>query len=187
MNISATQLRSGTVVIYEGKLWQCLQAVHKTPGNLRAFVQAKMRSVQDGGQKEFRFSSTEGLEKVDLRERPMQFLYSDEFYHFMDSETFDQTQLSPELLGNAAKFLLPETIVKVTFYEEKAIGVVLPKTMTFKVIEADPTMKTASASSSFKNAKIETGVTVQVPQFVSVGDSIVINTETGEYSERAKN
>ena len=187
MNIQATQLRPGTVVVHEGKLWQCLQSIHKTPGNLRAFVQAKMRSILDGSQKEFRFSSTETLDKVDLRERSMQFLYSDEFYHFMDSENYEQSQLSPELLGDAAKFLLPETVVRVTFYEDKPIGVVLPKNMTFKVIEADPAMKTASASTSFKNAKIETGVTVQVPQFVSVGDRIVITTETGEYSERAKN
>ncbi|MDO8518561.1 MAG: elongation factor P [Deltaproteobacteria bacterium] len=186
MNISATQLRPGTVVQHDGKLWQCLQAIHKTPGNLRAFVQAKMRSVVDGVQKEFRFSSTETLEKVSLRERPMQFLYADEFYHFMDSENFEQIQLSPELLGDAVKYLLPETVVKVTFHEELAIGVVLPKSMTFTVIEADPGMRTASASSSFKNAKIETGVVVQVPQFVSSGDRIVIDTESGEYSERAK-
>lgn len=187
MTISANQLRPGTVVEYEGKLWQCLQSIHKTPGNLRAFVQAKMRSVRDGTQKEFRFASTEMLQRVDLRQRPMQFLYSEgDLYFFMDQENYEQTQLGKDMLGDAVGYLLPEAIVQVTFYEETPIGVELPKTIDFLVIEAEPNMKSATATSSYKNAKIETGVNVQVPQFIEVGNKITINTETGEYMSRAK-
>lgn len=187
MTISANQLRPGTVVEYEGKLWQCLQSIHKTPGNLRAFVQAKMRNVRDGTQKEFRFSSTEMLERVDLRTRPVQFLYAEDgAYHFMDQENFEQYQLSRELLGDAVNYLLPEAIVQVTFYDETPIGVALPKTIDFNVIEAEPNMKSSTATSSYKNAKIETGLTVQVPQFIEVGDRLTINTEDGSYMNRSK-
>ncbi|MBI4411560.1 MAG: elongation factor P [Deltaproteobacteria bacterium] len=187
MSISANQLRPGNIIEYDGKLWLCLESVHKTPGNLRAFIQAKLRSVKDGVQKEFRFSSTEMLEKVSLRERPMQFLYVDgDFYNFMDSENYEQVHLSKSLVGEAANYLLPDAQVKVTFFEESPIGIALPTTLDFTVIEADPGMKTATASASYKNAKIETGVTIKVPQFVTAGDRITISPATGEYVERAK-
>lgn len=184
--ISANQLKPGNVIEHEGKLWQCLASVHKTPGNLRAFVQAKMRGVLDGIQKEFRFSSTETLERVSLRDRPMQYLYADgDFFHFMDTNDYEQVQLSRGLLGDSINYLLPDAQVKVTFYEDKPIGLALPATMAFKIIEAEPGMKSATASASFKNAKIETGVTVRVPQFIDVGDRIVVDTTTGEYIERS--
>lgn len=187
MSIPANHLRQGMVIEYENGLWFCLEAQHRTPGNKRAFMQAKLRNIRDGTQKEFKLASDETLERVSLRERPMQFLYSDDdFYHFMDSENYEQVQLTREALGVKANFLLPESKVKITFHEDTAIGLSLPQTMTFKVIDADPGMKTATASSSYKNAKIETGVTVKVPQFVEAGDRIVVDTESGEYAERAK-
>ena len=187
MSFSANQLRPGMVIQHEGKLWQCLEAQHRTPGNKRAFMQAKLRNLKDGTQKEFKLASDETLEQVSLRERPMQFLYADDdFYHFMDSANYEQIQLNREVLGEKAHFLLPETLVKIIFHEETAIGINLPQTMTFKVIEADPGMKTASASASYKNAKIETGFAIKVPQFVEAGDRIVVVTESGEYAERAK-
>ncbi len=186
MPISANQLKPGMVINYDNKLWVCLQSVHKTPGNLRAFVQAKLRDVQSGSQKEFRFSSTETLERVSLIEREMQYLYNDgEFYHFMDVENFEQIQLTSTMMGDTVNYLLPESKVKVTFHEEKALGVALPPTMIFKVIEADPGMKTATATASYKNAKIETGMNVQVPQFIDAGEKIVVDTTTGEYMERS--
>lgn len=188
MSISANQLRPGNIIQHDGKLWLCLESVHKTPGNLRAFIQAKMRGVKDGVQKEFRFSSTEMLDRVSLRERAMQFLYVDgDFYNFMDNENYEQVHLSKDLVGEAANYLLPDAQVKVTFFEESPIGIALPPAMDFTVIEAEPGMKTATASASYKNAKIETGVAVKVPQFVEAGDRITINPATGEYLERAKN
>ena len=186
MPISANQLKPGMVINYDNKLWVCLQSVHKTPGNLRAFVQAKLRDVQSGSQKEFRFASTEMLERVSLIEREMQFLYKDdEFYNFMDTQNFEQIQLSAQMLGDSVNYLLPESKVKVTFHEEKALGLALPPTMIFKVIEAEPGMKTATATASYKNAKIETGLNVQVPQFIDAGERIVVDTTTGDYMERA--
>ncbi len=183
--ITSNQLKPGTVIEFEGHLWQCLSSVHKTPGNLRAFVQAKMRRVQDGIQKEFRFSSTETLNRVSLRERPMQYLYADgDFFNFMDTENYEQVQLSRELLGDSINYLLPDAQVKVTFHEEKALGLALPMTMVFNIIEAEPGMKSATASASFKNAKIDTGLGVKVPQFIDVGDRIVVDTTSGEYVER---
>lgn len=187
MTISANQLRPGIVIQQEGILWQCLESVHKTPGNLRAFVQAKMRNVQTGVQKEFRYSSTEMLDRVLLRERASQYLYIEGgHYYFMDSENFEQFPLSTEVLGDAVGFLLPDAQVNITFFEDKPIGLRLPQTLVFTVIEAEPGMKAATASASYKNAKIETGKTVRVPQFVDAGDKIVVNTETGDYVERAK-
>lgn len=187
MGFSANQLRPGMVIEYEGALWQCLEAQHRTPGNKRAFMQAKMRNVEDGLQKEFRFSSTDVLERAILRERQMQFLYKEgDFYNFMDTENYEQIQLGEDAIGTSANFLMPDAVVTVTLYEEKPLGVKLPSSMIFTVTEAEPGMKTATASASKKNAKIETGMTVKVPQFIEIGEKIIINTETGEYLERAK-
>lgn len=187
MGISANQLKPGMVIDHDGKLWHCLQSIHKTPGNLRAFVQAKMRSVKDGIQKEFRFSATENLERVSLRERPMQYLYADDdFLHFMDTENYEQVQLTREMLGESVNYLLPDAKIKVTFFEETPVGISLPTTLEFAIIEAEPGMKSATASASFKNAKIETGLTIRVPQFIDVGDRVKVDTSTGNYVERAK-
>ena len=148
MSIQASQLRPGMVIDKDGFLWQCLESVHKTPGNLRAFIQAKMRNLKNGTQKEFRFSSTEGLEKVDLRERPMQFLYNDDDgYHFMDSTNYEQIQISKELLGQNVFYLIPESLVDVTFHDTTPIGVALPQTINLTVVEAEPNMKSATATS----------------------------------------
>ena len=188
MAFSANDLRPGMVIDKENNLWLCLESVHKTPGNLRAFVQAKMRNVTTGMQKEFRFSSTETVDRVDLRTRPMQYLYSDDTgYNFMDTENYEQLSISKELLGDAINYLLPELIVDVTFHETKALGVKLPTNLSFTVIESQPNMKSATATSSYKNAKIETGLNVKVPQFIEVGNRITVNTQTGDYLERAKN
>lgn len=185
--MNANQLRPGFVIQYEGDLWICLESVHKTPGNLRAFIQAKLRKVKDGSQKEFRFASTDDLDRVSLIERPAQFLYNeDNDYHFMDTANYEQFALSGDMLGDKRGYLLPNTEVAITFFEEKAIGVKLPTTLEFNIIEAEPNMKSATATSSYKTAKIETGVAVKVPQFIESGERIVVNTETGEYMERAK-
>lgn len=174
-------------VEYEGKIWQCLEAEHRTPGNKRAFVQAKMRSVMDGTQKEFKLSSTETLERIHLREREMQYLYGDgDAYHFMDLENYEQIQIGAQMLGNAVHYLLPDVHVQITFHDTSPIGVVLPATLNFRVIEAEPNLKSSTASSQFKNAKIETGLMIKVPQFVEVGGKIKIKTDTGEYVERVK-
>lgn len=186
MSLTAHQLRPGMYIEYEAKLWLCLEAVHKTPGNKRGFVQAKLRNVMDGNQKEFKFSSSEALERATLKARTMQYLYEDSgVFHFMDQASFEQFELAGEVIGNYSVYLTPDIQVDVTFHDDKAIGIKLPSSLEFDVVEAEPNMKSATASAQFKNAKIENGLEVKVPQFVEVGDRIKINPETGEYIERA--
>ena len=185
--LAANQLRPGMIIQYEGQVFQVMEAIHRTPGNLRAFMQVKMRNIKNGNQTEQRFSTSDKVEKIALDNHKMQFLYQDEdAYHFMNTENYEQVQLSSTDLGDAINFLLPETVIDVQFYEGKPIGVQLPKTMEFKIIEAEPAVKKQTASSSYKPAKIETGLSVKVPPFISEGEVIRIDTETHEYVERVK-
>jgi len=183
--INGNQLRTGMVIEYEGVPYQVLEAVHRTPGNKRAFMQTKLRNLVSGDQAEVRFSSNDRVERVNLSERKMQYLYKDGgFYHFMDVENYEQVQMSEELVGDAANFLLPETVIGVSTYEEKTIGINLPKTMEFKVTETAPELKGATASAQYKPATLETGLTVKVPPFIAEGDVIRIDTETHDYLTR---
>ncbi|MBI4127016.1 MAG: elongation factor P [Deltaproteobacteria bacterium] len=181
----ASRLRVGSVVIFEKELCRVLSTNHHTPGNLRAMVQMKMRQLKDGVQFEHRFRATEDVEPAYLEEHEMDYLYQDgDRYHLMNSATFEQIEADSELFGDAGHFILPNTKVKVTFYEGKPVGLALPQTVDLKVTEADPAIKRQTASSSYKRAILETGFAVQVPPFVEVGDVVRINTESGEYLER---
>lgn len=185
--MQGNELRKGTCVTLEGKVWQCMEAHHRTPGNLRAFIQAKMRNLKDGSQKEFRFSSTERLEQIDVFERKMQYLYSDaEMLHFMDTENYEQVEFAKASVGLAANYLTENLVLSVLFVDNVPINIQLPATLAFEVVEADPEIKGATAAASYKSARVSNGLAVQVPQFVKVGDFIKINTETGEYLERVK-
>jgi len=185
--MKASDLRVGNIVIMNGELYRCAEAIHKTPGNLRAFIQAKLVRLKDGIQKEMRFASSDDIEKAMLETHDMQFLYADQgILHFMNTENYEQTSTTAELLGPAAHYLLPEALVQMTFYEEKPIGINLPPAMEFEVVEAEPSMRSATATSSYKNAKISTGHTIKVPQFIEVGDRIRVNPNTDQYLERGK-
>ena len=184
--IPATQLRSGMLIIHNGELHRVHEMVHKTPGNLRGFVQAKMRNVRSGSMNEHRFGSTDRVEKASLDEREMEYLYSDSAgHHFMDQSSYDQLTLSDEVIGEQMKYLLPNTVIHVDFYEENPVGIELPNTVTLKVIETQPGMKGATASASYKPATLETGLQVMVPQFVDAGIRIKIDTRDNSYVERA--
>lgn len=183
--IAANQLRPGMIIEFEGNVYYVMEAIHRTPGNLRAFMQVKMRNVRNGNQSEQRFSTSDKLEKAFLDNQKMQFLYQEgEAYHFMNVDNYEQTHLSAAELGDAVNFIMPETVIDIQFYEGKPLGVQLPKTMVFKIIEAEPSVKKQTASSSYKTAKIETGLTVKVPPFIGEGEMIRIDTETHEYVER---
>ena len=183
--LAANQLRPGMIIQYEGQIFQVMEAIHRTPGNLRAFMQVKMRNIKNGNQTEQRFSTSDKVEKIALDNYKMQFLYQDDdAYHFMNTENYEQVQLNRADLGDAINFLLPETVIDLQFFEGKPIGVQLPKTMEFKIIEAEPSVKKQTASSSYKSAKIETGLSVKVPPFISEGEIIRVDTETHEYVER---
>src|SRR6266550_5662584 len=136
MMISATQIRSGTLLIYNKELHRAHEVTHKTPGNLRGFVQVKMRNLRNGAMIEHRFGSTDRVEKASLDEREMEYLYSDAAgHHFMDQATYDQLTLSDEVIGEQMKYLLPNTAIHVDFYEENPVGIELPNTVTLEVVE----------------------------------------------------
>jgi elongation factor P len=185
--IQATQLRSGMAILHEGNLCRVLSVQHITPGNWRGMVQAKLRNLKSGNSFEYRFRSEDRVEKADLEEHEMEFLYAsgDEF-HFMNTDTYDQVAITREDLGQAVDYLVPNTKVMVEFYEHRPVGVELPITVDLKVVETQPGMKGATASNSGKPAILETGLQVSVPQFIDVGDVVRVDTAEGKYLERAK-
>ena len=184
--ISATQLRPGMVIKFNNELYSIFSVNHRTPGNLRGFVQVKMRSLRSGSMTEHRFSSEDKVEKALLEEHEMQYLYDDgEYYYFMNTENFEQMHLMKDLLGDATEYLIPDLMVKVEFYEGKPMSVELPATVDMMVVETEPGMKGATVSNVTKPAKLETGLVVQVPSFITEGEKIRVNTAEGTYQERA--
>jgi elongation factor P len=184
--IAATQIRPGMVVKFNNELHTIFSMVHRTPGNLRGFVQAKMRNLRTGSMIEHRFSSEDKVDRVTLDEQEMEYLYDDgEDYHFMNTETFEQMHLNKDLLGDAVQYLVPNMKVAVEFYEGKAISVELPPSIELQVVETEPGLKGATVSNVTKPAKLETGLIVQVPPFINQGERIRVSTSEGTYLERA--
>ena len=184
--ISATQLRPGMVIKFEKDLYSIFKMEHRTPGNLRGFVQVKMRKFSSGTMIEHRFSSEDKVEKAILDEQDMEYLYDDgEYYYFMNTETFEQMHLTKDLLGDATNFLIPNLKIAVEFYEGKPIGVELPATVDLTVIETEPGLKGATVSNVTKPAKCETGLVVNVPPFINQGEKIRVSTSEFAYLERA--
>ena len=185
--IAATQLRPGNVIKHDGELFSVFSVTHRTPGNLRAFVQAKLRNLRSGAMIEHRFRSEDRIEQAVLDESEMQFLYRDgEDFHFMNTESYEQIHLHKDVLGASADYLLPEGMIQVEFYEGKPVGIELPTTVDMTVVETEPGLKSATASNVTKPAKLETGLVVQVPAFINAGEKIRIDTAEGKYLERAK-
>lgn len=181
----ASALRSGMCILHEGEVCRLMSVTHRTPGNLRAFVQVRMRNLRTGNSFEHRFSSTESVERAILDTVMMEYLYSDtEGHHFMSQETYEQVALADEVLGDALGYLLPNTVLKIDFYEGTPVGIELPNTVVLEVVETEPGMKGATASSSYKPAKMETGVVVQVPPFIEAGTKIEVDTRENKYLRR---
>lgn len=184
--IPATQVRPGMVIKWNKDLYTIFKMEHRTPGNLRGFVQVKMRRLSSGTMIEHRFSSEDKVERASLEQHEMEFLYSDsEGYHFMNTKTYEQIQLSEDFLGDATGFLIPNLMVSVEFYEGKPMGVELPPSVTMTIVETEPGIKGATVSNVTKPAKLETGLVVQVPPFVSEGEKIRVSTSESAYLERA--
>jgi elongation factor P len=183
--IQATQLKRGMCIKHENELYRIVEAQHKTPGNLRGLVQAKIRSLRTGAISEHRFRSVDMVERAILDEAEMEYLYQDgDMYHFMNNETFEQVGLSAEILGEAVDYLLPNIKLAIEFYENRPVGIELPLTVEMKVLETEPAIKGSTVSNVGKPAKMETGLVVQVPAFINEGDVIRIETATGSYIER---
>src|SRR5918911_1545015 len=182
--ITATQLRPGMVVKFNNDLYSVFKMEHRTPGNLRGFVQVKMRNLRSGTMIEHRFSSEDRVERAALEEHEMEYLYDDgEYFYFMNTENFEQMHLTKDLLGDATDYLIPQLRVKVEFYEGKPMSVELPPTVDLTVIETEPGLKGATVSNVTKPAKLETGLVVQVPPFITEGEKIRVNTAEGTYQE----
>jgi elongation factor P len=184
--ISATQVRPGMVIKFNNELYSIFKMEHRTPGNLRGFVQVKMRKLSSGSMMEHRFSSEDRVERAALDEQEMQYLYDDgEFFYFMNTESYEQMHLTKDLLGDATSFLIPDLKVQVEFYEGKPISVELPPTVDLMVVETEPSLKGATVSNVTKPAKLETGLVVQVPPFIGEGEKIRVSTSEMAYMERA--
>ena len=174
------------VVKFNNDLYSIFKMEHRTPGNLRGFVQVKMRKLSSGTMMEHRFSSEDRVERAALDEQEMEYLYDDgEYFYFMNTETFEQMHLTKDLLGDATGFLVPNLKVAVEFYEGKPISVELPPSVDLMVVETEPGMKGASVSNVTKPAKLETGLVVQVPPFSGEGEKIRVSTSEMAYLERA--
>lgn len=183
--IYATQLRPGMVVRFNNELFSIFSVFHRTPGNLRGFVQAKMRNLRSGVMIEHRFASEDRVERAALEEHEMEYLYDDgDYYYFMNSETFEQMHLGHDLLGDGIQYLTPQLKVRVQCYEGRPISVELPATVDLKVVETEPSLRGATVSNVTKPARLETGLVVQVPPFINSGDTIRVNTAEGTYQER---
>ena len=183
--IQASSLRSGMCVLHEGEVCRVMTVTHRTPGNLRAFVQVRMRNLKTGNSFEYRFSSTEGVERAILDTIPMEYLYSDgEGHHFMNTVNYEQNTMSDEVLAGSLEYMLPNTTLKVDFYEGTPVGIELPQTVVLQVVDTEPGMRGATASSSYKPAKMETGLMVQVPPFIESGTKIEIDTRENKYLRR---
>ena len=187
MAIPATQIRRGMVIVFEGEPCRVVEFRHHTPGNLRAMIQTKLRSIRTGSSFEHRFRSVDTIEKASLEQHEMEYLYSDgSHHHFMNTETFEQTALSDDDLGDAAPWLTPGLKIKVEFYEGTPIGIDLPPSLELTVTQTEPSLKGATVSNVNKPATLENGVTIQVPPFVNQGDRIRVDPSEGRYMERAK-
>jgi elongation factor P len=185
--IQATQLKRGMCIKHDNDLYRVVETQHKTPGNLRGMVQAKIRHLKTGSIMEHRFRSEDRVERAILDDSEMEFLYQDgEMYHFMNNESFEQIGLSAEVLGDAVQYLIPNIKLKVEMYEDRPVGIELPLTVDMQVLETEPAIKGASVSNVGKPAKLETGLVVQVPAFIAEGERIRIDTSTGAYVERVK-
>jgi elongation factor P len=183
---SANDLRRGMAISYNGDVNVVLDVQHRTPGNLRAFVQATLRSLKTGKSANVRFSSTEPIEIIPMSVRKMDFSYMDgDDFVFSDPETYETVNMSAELVGDGKNYLVENGQVTVTFVESKAVQVEVPPSVVLTVKDAPEGLRGDSANNVQKAAILETGISIQVPLFIKTGEKVKVDTRTGKYMERA--
>src|ERR1700729_2444719 len=183
--IKATLLRVGMIIKHDGDLYSVYSVDHRTPGNKRAAMATKMRNLRTGSMTEYRFRAEEFLDKVTVDEIDFDYLYSDgEGHHFMNTQNYEQLALQDDIVGDAKDYLVPNLPVKIEYYNEKAIGVLVPDTVDLTVVETEQTIQKATASAVMKQAKLETGLVINVPPFVGEGDKVKVDTSEGRYIQR---
>ncbi len=186
MAIPATQMRPGMIIKHNEQLHLVFAVEHRTPGNLRAFIQAKLRNVRTNAMFEHRFRSGDAIERVIVDEVAMEFLYNDgDDYYFMNPENYEQTVLKASTLGDAVEYLTANLQIHVSYFDGVAVGIDLPASVELMVVETEPGIKSATASSVTKPAKTETGLVVAVPPFINEGEKIKVDTSEGTYLSRA--
>ena len=187
MAIPATQIRRGMVIVFEGDPCRIVEFRHHTPGNLRAMVQAKLKNIRTGSSFEHRFRAADSIDPASMETHDLEFMYQGgDTYHFMNVETYDQLEMDEEMLGDNAQWMQPGMKIQAEYYDGRPVGIKLPNSLILEVVDTAPVMKTATKTASTKPAKLENGVTINVPEFVGTGDKVKVNPSTGEYQERAK-
>ena len=188
MAFSATQIRRGMVIVFEGDPCRVLEFRHHTPGNLRAMVQAKLKNLRTGSSFEHRFRAADSIERASMETHELEFMYKGgDTYHFMNIENFDQLEMDDEMLGDNAQWMQSGMKIIAEYYDGRPIGIDLPQYLVLEIVDTAPVMKSATKTASTKPAKLENGVSVNVPEFIASGERIKVNPTTGEYMERAKN
>ena len=187
MKVNANTMRPGHVLEHNGKLWVITKTAIVQPGKGGAFIQLEMKDVRTGNKSTDRFRTQETVERARLDEHEMTFLFAEgDNFTFMDKESFEQVTINSEIIGEPAVFLQDGMEVTVQTHEGSPLGVEIPSKVTLLITEADPVVKGQTASSSYKPAKLENGVSVLVPPHIDAGTRIVVDTASGEYVERAK-
>jgi elongation factor P len=185
--MKASEIRKGHVLMVEGQPCRVMDFQHRTPGNLRAFVQVRMRNLVSGNTFDSRYIATEYVDEARLDTKEFQVLYrDDQGVHVMDAHSFEQYSLSEEVVGDALPWLEPEIHITAELLEGDVVGIQLPAAMEYTIVETAPVMKTATKTASAKPAKLSNGVTIQVPEFLDSGVKIRVDPRTGTYLERAK-
>ena len=184
--INGNEIRPGNILEHDGGLWGAVKVSHVKPGKGGAFAQVELKNLRDGRKLNERFRSEDKVERVRLDQKDQQFLYeTDGKLVFMDNETFEQTELDADLLGDRRPFLQDGMIATIEYYGEEALSVSIPQKVTCTVAETEPVVKGQTAANSYKPATLDNGVRIMIPPFVGEGEAIVVNTEAFEYSERA--
>src|SRR5580698_9859400 len=187
MAMPATQIRRGMVIVFEGQPCRVLEFRHHTPGNLRAMIQTKMKNLRNGNSFEHRFRAADTIEKASMETQELEFMYQGgDTYHFMNIVNYDQIELDDEALGDAAQWMQPGMHIQAEYYDGRPIGIDLPNSLVLEIVDTAPVMKTATKTASTKPAKLNNGVTINVPEFIGTGDRVRVNPATGEYQERSK-
>jgi elongation factor P len=185
--IQSTQLRKGNIILLGDDLFRVVDFQHLTPGKGHGFMQTKLKNLRSGAIVDRRFRSDDTVEKAVLDKREMQYLYSEgDMHFFMDTETYEQIHFSSEVLGNSMQFLVANANIQVEFFQDEPVGIELPGTVDLKIVQTEPGLRSATVSNVLKPATTETGLVVQVPHFVSEGETVRVETQEGKYVERVR-
>jgi elongation factor P len=187
MKIGANTIKPGMILEYQKGLWTVVKTEHVKPGKGGAFAQVEMKNLITGTKLNERFRSDDTVDRAILEQKDHTYLYEDgDMLVFMDQKNYEQISLSKEWVGeDQVQYLHDGMVVVIEFHDEKAIGMSLPDTVVLEVMETEPTIKGQTASSSYKPAKASNGMRIMIPPFMSVGERIIVSTESGEYMKRA--